>query len=430
MFSNYTFSSTRNDTTKYSWYTQAASRETGKLCGESIKLPHYDVINSSWYQEALNGTNGYASIGSQCEISRDSLFLSTTGMNGERVVSLGFSTKSLINFFIEIAFYNGSLYLETKDGNVLTGGIPKTRMILNGNQVLFQLLSPNGDQVGTVGNVKCRADDGTFRASTLSIWEKKYVVNYSPVEIAGVKLLEEEEFNLEQLLEDVVDLYYPVEIKKGIDVVLDTNDISVTKNFSHVRGRGIPKEKQKSVFENYIQDKEIALGQEGTSLGLGIVQSLVRLMGGEIRIVDKETGERGTCFRFNAFLSTCTKASIFGNVRDDDIEVQGAGPFRDICRAVAEFRRDLSNNCCSRVIWLDKPGTNRINFHGLDKDKLPEMDLIISKPLHDSHLKQTIGLLPAFGGIIKGMALRRGENTYNSNKFLTKYNTSAATNKM
>ncbi|CAA2935229.1 histidine kinase CKI1 [Olea europaea subsp. europaea] len=761
MFSNSTFSSTENDTTKYSWYTQAVSHETGKLYGESIKLPHSDVINSSWYQEALNGTNGYGSIGSQWEISRDPLFLSTMGMNGKGVVSLGFSMKSLINFFIEIAFYNGSLYLETKDGNVLTGGIPKTRMILNGNQVSFQLLSPNGDQVGTVGNVKCRADDGTFRASTLSIWEKKYVVNCSPVEIAGVKLvyvlalpensiavvihknikfafvilmlifvdmaiiiftsvslnvraairemelcialirqkesteqaerknvnkslafasashnvraslagltglieicnyqvvpgselqtnltlveacakdllgilnsildaskieagkmqLEEEEFNLEQLLEDVVDLYYPVGMKKGIDVVLDTNDISVTKNFSRVRGdhgrlkqilcnllsnavkytsdghvtvsawarkpsfengilasnrnnwmsslsclfflidkshiqsgvvntiqqdlncteyifevndtgRGIPKEKQKSVFENYIQVKETALGQEGTGLGLGIVQSLVC----EIRIVDKETGERGTCFRFNAFLSTCTEAGMSGNARDDDIEVQGgflssdsyqysgsinqinspkvevsqvvifiqstersrviqkfmarqgiktytvkhheqlsktlkrikqklnfshqsssgksdinslrasntrskdvplssldgidnilpfqrqdstisfssfilividtgAGPFRDISRAVAEFRRDLSNNCCSRVVWLDKPGTNCINFHGLDKDKLPEMDLIISKPLHGSRLKQTIGLLPEFGGTIKG----------------------------
>ncbi|CAA3020795.1 histidine kinase CKI1-like [Olea europaea subsp. europaea] len=61
--------------------------------------------------------------------------------------------KALINFFTEIAFYNGSLYLRTKDGNVLTGGIPKPRMILNGNQVSFQLLSSNGDQVGTVGNV-------------------------------------------------------------------------------------------------------------------------------------------------------------------------------------------------------------------------------------------------------------------------------------
>jgi signal transduction histidine kinase len=42
-------------------------------------------------------------------------------------------------------------------------------------------------------------------------------------------------------------------------------------------GKGIPKEKQKSVFENYVQVKETALGQGGTGLGLGIVQSLVHM---------------------------------------------------------------------------------------------------------------------------------------------------------
>ncbi|CAN1820162.1 Histidine kinase CKI1, partial [Linum perenne] len=52
-------------------------------------------------------------------------------------------------------------------------------------------------------------------------------------------------------------------------------------------GEGIPKDKQKSIF-----------GSE-----LGIVQSLVRLMGGEIGIVDKEEGQNGTCFRFSALLT-------------------------------------------------------------------------------------------------------------------------------
>jgi signal transduction histidine kinase len=41
-------------------------------------------------------------------------------------------------------------------------------------------------------------------------------------------------------------------------------------------GKGIPKDKQKSLFEDYVQVKETATGQEGTGLGLGIVQSLVR----------------------------------------------------------------------------------------------------------------------------------------------------------
>ncbi|XP_025813247.1 probable histidine kinase 2 [Panicum hallii] len=64
-------------------------------------------------------------------------------------------------------------------------------------------------------------------------------------------------------------------------------------------GIGIPKEKRLSVFENYVQVND---GQGGTGLGLGIVQSFVRLMGGEISIKDKEPGERGTCFAFNVLL--------------------------------------------------------------------------------------------------------------------------------
>jgi len=40
-------------------------------------------------------------------------------------------------------------------------------------------------------------------------------------------------------------------------------------------GKGIPKEKIQSVFENFVQVEETALGKGGTGLGLGIVQSLV-----------------------------------------------------------------------------------------------------------------------------------------------------------
>lgn len=176
--------------------------------------------------------------------------------------------------------------------------------------------------------------------------------------------LEEEEFDLSQLLEDVVDLYHPVAMKKGVDLILDPcdgsflrysrvkgdrgklkqvlvnllsnavkftdeghitvrawgekpsfqNSITTSKPYSsfmeHLSclfckqneenedleaanliqqdvncmnfvfevddtGRGIPKDKHKSVFENYVQVKETALGQVGTGLGLGIVQSLV-----------------------------------------------------------------------------------------------------------------------------------------------------------
>nr|POE97680.1 histidine kinase cki1 [Quercus suber] len=217
------------------------------------------------------------------------------------------------------------------------------------------------------------------------------VLDTSKIE-AGKMQLQEGEFNLAQLLEDVVDMFYPMAIKKGIDIVLDPCDGSIAKS-CHVRGDrgklkqilcnllsnavkytteghitvramvqetsfenaiiasnshlvleylsrlcyknkkglndlvafhtaqqepnltefvievddtglGIPKDKQKSVFEYYNQVTETASGQEGSGLGLGIVQSLVRLMGGDIRIVDKEPGERGTCFNLNIKLPT------------------------------------------------------------------------------------------------------------------------------
>ncbi|KAL3653349.1 hypothetical protein CASFOL_003030 [Castilleja foliolosa] len=767
LYSNSTFSSTQN----YTWYTQPANPDTGKLYGNAVESPPFDLVNSTWFQESINSSNGYVSVGTGSGPSQDTLFLSTVGTDGKKgAISLGFSMRFIINFLAnETAFYNGSLYLATADGNVLSqGSIPNTRIVLADNRVSFQLL---GDEkvISVVGNVTCRSSEGVFGYgydSVLSIWSRKYVVTCSPFEISGLKMvyvlavpkneflslvhknvrlafimlvlmisatviiicsfvylavqaakremylcgalinqmestrqserksmnkslafasashdiraslagitgliemcrdevskneplqsemlsslqqmkactkdllgilnsildtskiesgkmqLEEEEFDIEKLLEDTVDLFHPVGMKKGVDVILDPCDGSVMKSScvkgdrgklkqilsnllsnavkftsdGHVvvrtwarkpslrnasdrynsmsnifcslfkiekmyndsdvmsiqqdpnrlefvfevidTGKGIPKEKQRSVFENYVQVKETGLGHEGTGLGLGIVQSLVRLMGGEIGIVDREVGERGTCFRFNVFFSTYTN-----NRRELDIESNGdkfsidsfrrsglivrstqspktegsqvllfmqssersnvlqsfmqslgikvhvvkqhqqlypalkkikqklinssrahssrssssstrskevplsaldgaedisslpsqkrtnvragpvlvvidmrAGPFREIARAVAEFRRDLNEDCYSRIVWLDKTGAGNSNFHGLDEDKLPPSDLVISKPFHGSRLYQVIRLLPEFGG---GPPPRRGETSQNIEK--------------
>lgn len=180
---------------------------------------------------------------------------------------------------------------------------------------------------------------------------------------AGKLQLEVEEFNLAQLLEEVADMFYPMAIKKRVDVVLDPCDDSILKS-CHVKGdrvklkqilcnllnnavkftseghitirarvektsmenaiiasncnvvskflswmfyknkkgfneldalhiaqkdpnrtefvievddtgTGIPKDKHKSVFENFVQVTETSLGQDGCGLGLGIVESLV-----------------------------------------------------------------------------------------------------------------------------------------------------------
>ncbi|KAI7982281.1 Histidine kinase CKI1 [Camellia lanceoleosa] len=457
------------------------------------------------------------------------------------------------------------------------------------------------------------------------------ILDTSKIE-AGKMQLEEKEIDLAQLLEDVVDLYHPLGMKKGVDVVLDPCDSTVSK-FSKVKcdqtklkqilcnllsnavkftseghvvvrawakkahfdttmfssssnkslhclsclffkddessnglesmntiqensnsvefvfevddtGPGIPKEKHNSVFENYVQVKGTALAPEGTGLGLGIVQSLVRLMGGEISIADKEIGEKGTCFRFNIFLTMYETTDSSANAREDDVESQGgyiscdssqhsrplstrttspkpegshvvlfieakrikvsavrdceqlsytlkklkqklnlsqysssgrsdlssdslsrpvsresstrakevplsaldgtdniphfqkrtnlkgvlnfilividtrASPFRELSRAVGEFKRDLQHTCC-RIVWIDKPGAHSIHSKGLDLDKLPPTDLIISKPFHGSRLNHVIGLLPEFGGTLPDISPRkRRQDTLQLEKFL------------
>ncbi|MED6198116.1 hypothetical protein PIB30_062968 [Stylosanthes scabra] len=73
-------------------------------------------------------------------------------------------------------------------------------------------------------------------------------------------------------------------------------------------GKGISRDKHESVFENYVQVKETAI--DGTGLGLGSVRSLVRLMHGDIRIVQKDSGAKGTCFKFNVHLTVCQTYDI------------------------------------------------------------------------------------------------------------------------
>ncbi|XP_021768602.1 histidine kinase CKI1-like [Chenopodium quinoa] len=215
------------------------------------------------------------------------------------------------------------------------------------------------------------------------------ILDYSKIE-AGKMQLDENEFNLAQLLEDDADLHHPVAMKKGVEVILDPCDGSIFK-YSLVRGDrgklkqilgnllsnaikftsqgsicikcqakkpsfenpivtsdrlsndledmkiikqdsncmefefmvedtgpGIPKDKRGSIFENFVQVKENSAGQVGTGLGLGIVQSLVKLMGGDIEIVDKANGEQGTCFKFNIFF--IVQEECLDNPRQELIE--------------------------------------------------------------------------------------------------------------
>ncbi|KAK9292122.1 hypothetical protein L1049_020080 [Liquidambar formosana] len=542
VFCNTSFSST--------WYTQRVNRDTGKLYGQPVGSNSLVMVNASWFQEALNDTNGIASLGIGWNKAQDLLFHNTVAMDGRGLITLGFPAKVVVDRFASIDFHGGDFHLTSGNGDVLVQTkLPHTQMLVGSGTVSVQLVRPNGDVGIQVGNISCDSSDGEPRFFDVKIEGMKYMFHCSTLEIAGVpsvyvlayrgaglaglvhkntKLalmllvlmfvsivvslsififliaraarremylcaalikqmeatqqaerksmnkslafasashdvraslaaitglielcqedarpdsdlasnlvhmntctrdllgilnsvldtskieagkmqLDEEEFNLAQLLEDVVDMFYPIGIKKGIDIVLDPCDGSIHKLYlvrgdrgklkqilcnllsnavkftleGHVSvraivkkisfenaimasnrnvvlkcsswlcyknkeglndfdalhavqqnpnymefvfevddtGKGIPKDRQKLVFENFVQVKETALGQEGCGLGLGIVQSLVRLMGGEIGIVDKEPGERGTCFKFNIFLATSEAMPAVNEEEEDD----------------------------------------------------------------------------------------------------------------
>ncbi|GMI98882.1 CYTOKININ-INDEPENDENT 1 [Hibiscus trionum] len=527
---------------RYVWYKQSVDDHTGKLYGEAVRFHGFNATNTSWFRAALHNSWGYSSVENMWNTGGDPLFLTSVGMLGKGVISVGVPVKRLTDLFSGLDLYGGVLSLITMDGKLLVDGIPNTKFISVNSSIVLQLMNPNGAR-----NVSCT----TSETYILHIGEQEYSVSCSAVEISGVQSvyalaspqkglaslvhskishsyialiativflvialvffissmcntaqrmmclhdklikqmeatqqadrksmnkslalvgashdiraslagingfidlclantapgsdfesylkqmshcaqdllgllnsildtskieagmmnLEEQEFNLAELVEHVVDLYHPVGMIKGVDVILDPCDGSIIK-LTHVKGdrgklmqilsnvlsnavkftaeghvclrawvrkpdfeaeilassrhgfhkylswlvndkneasgdmnairavrqnpdsveivfevddtgKGIPKEKQKSVFENYVQVKETAAGQVGTGLGLGIVQSLVRLMGGEIGIADKEIGEKGTCFRFNVFL-TC-EISYSSNLKGDK-EAQG-----------------------------------------------------------------------------------------------------------
>ncbi|KAK6941078.1 Histidine kinase/HSP90-like ATPase, partial [Dillenia turbinata] len=553
VYSNLTSASNSSTKSEATWYTQPASPETGILCGEAIRIPPLFSVNDTWFQEALNSTDGHALIGPG--FSNELLLYNTVGINQKEVVSLGFSVEEIREVFYSQSLNGGSFYLASEDGMVLAEGLPNTHMILGDDLVTMQLIKPG--EVINVGDVLCKPNDGTLRASTFNVEKTTYDFYCSRVEIigipsvyvlafqhdnglvnlvqenarlgllllvllimtmliaiasfvlliaraatremqlcsslieqmettqqaerksmnkshafasashdiraalaglvglidqcrgevpqgseiythltqmnsctndllgilnsildaskieAGMMKLAEEEFNVAELVEEAVDLFYHTAMKKGVDVVLDPCDGSILR-YSRVRGdrgkfkqilwnllsnavkftsdghvtvrawarnpslensvlvqenkrflkrvlglfneknqvygdleggesaqrkpnsmdfvfevddtgKGIPKEKHMSVFENFVQVKE---GEGGTGLGLGIVQSLVRLMGGKIEIIDKNVGEKGACFRFNVILTMSNTESIHNEAREE-IQQHNAGSHGD-----------------------------------------------------------------------------------------------------
>ncbi|CAL9750172.1 unnamed protein product [Musa acuminata subsp. burmannicoides] len=272
------------------------------------------------------------------------------------------------------------------------------------------------------------------------------VLDISKIE-AGKMQLEEIEFDIAQVLEESVDIFHVVALKKGLEVIWDPCDCSIllssnvkgdcrrlkqiidnllgnavkftseghvvlrawakkpslenlrcsSQNFCNSRnafnpllrwiskdqrdqsliqndnslieivievddtGMGIPREKRAFVFENYVQVKESSnRDYEGTGLGLGIVQSYVRLMGGEIKIQDKDPSERGTCFRFNIFLKSSDLEDEEKDEKSSILCIESSTQIIQSNARTLAFRRGLSIEGIHSLLMVEGDETKRI----------------------------------------------------------------------
>ncbi|XP_074364435.1 histidine kinase CKI1-like [Apium graveolens] len=423
-------------------------------------IPYVSQVSFIGKDVALDSANGNSSVGHSWIDSQDILFFNTALMDGRGAVSMGFETKGIVQSLSGNIRNDGSLFLATKDGQVLNkANIQNTRIVIDSNNsVAFVLSNQSGDKLEghIVGNLTCQENDGTLQPKTItasgtnccsikksdtvgcciketkgcnSSSRRKCIqksTNYASashdvrgslagiaglIEIALIQVdrgsdleanimrmktcsddllailnnildrskleagkvpLDEEEFEVSKLIEDVTDLFHAVGIKKGVEWYVSvrayarkprssssrlnstrkgpwswllwilgieactdygTTVNSFQKNENCVEfifevddtGVGIPKDKQETVFDNYAQIKETSAGKEGTGLGLGIVQSLVRLMGGDIEIVDKDACKRGTCFKFNTYFSVCETDQRISSGRDQSDDIESVG---------------------------------------------------------------------------------------------------------
>lgn len=73
--------------------------------------------------------------------------------------------------------------------------------------------------------------------------------------------------------------------------------------------------------------------------------------------------------------------------------------YDEMTALVENFRQEFCNNVKSKVVWLEKPIDGCKGVIVMEKMKLSDEVMIMSKPLHGSRLHQIVKLLPEFGGI-------------------------------
>lgn len=169
-------------------YSQPVNRENGELFGVVTLHPCTSLVPSILV--ALDSANGNSSVGHSWIDSQDILFFNTALMDGRGAVSMGFETKGIVQSLSGNIRNDGSLFLATKDGQVLNkANIQNTRIVIDSNNsVAFVLSNQSGDKLEghIVGNLTCQENDGTLQPKTITASGTKYDAYCSQVEILGV----------------------------------------------------------------------------------------------------------------------------------------------------------------------------------------------------------------------------------------------------
>ncbi|KAJ0540401.1 putative histidine kinase [Helianthus annuus] len=195
--------------------------------------------------------------------------------------------------------------------------------------------------------------------------------------------LEEKPFDLVKVLESVVDLFYPVGIKKEVDVILDLQDDLLTK-YSQVKG---DERRLKQILSNLLSN-----AIKFTSEGHVLVSVWARAMNpnlqssitasdsvwferwrsylfcgnndkcGDVEAVDEVVGD-SNCMEFVFEVNDTGKgiakekrASIFENyvqVKESEHEFEGTGLGLAIVQSLVTFHLRLLNGSCSWVSRLN-----------------------------------------------------------------------------
>ncbi|KAK8509794.1 hypothetical protein V6N12_001868 [Hibiscus sabdariffa] len=87
------------ETKRIVWYKQPVDNHTGKLYGEAVGFQGFNSVNTSWFQAALHNSWGYSSVENEWNSGVGPLFLTSVGILGRAVVSLGVPVKRLTHLF-------------------------------------------------------------------------------------------------------------------------------------------------------------------------------------------------------------------------------------------------------------------------------------------------------------------------------------------